>query len=64
MAADGKLYFASEQGNVFVVRAGRDFEILGENPLGEETMATPAVSEGVLHYRTRYHLVAVKATEE
>jgi len=64
VAADGKLYFASEEGDVFVVRAGRDFEILAENPLGEETMASPAISEGVLYYRTRNHLVAVGETAE
>ena len=59
VAADGKLYFSSEEGDVHVVRAGRDFELLAVNSLGEECMATPAISEGVLFYRTRQHLVAV-----
>ena len=64
VAADGKLYFASEEGDVYVVRAGRDFEVIGENPLGEEAMASPAISEGVIYYRTRNHLVAVAEMEE
>jgi outer membrane protein assembly factor BamB len=59
VAADGKLYFTSEEGEVHVVRAGPAFELLARNPLGEVTLATPAVSEGVLYFRTRGHLVAV-----
>jgi outer membrane protein assembly factor BamB len=63
VAADGKLYFTSEEGDVYVVRAGPEFEVLATNALDEVTMATPAVSEGTLYFRTRGHLVAVGASE-
>ena len=56
---DGKLYFTSEDGDVYVVKAGTTFELLATNPLGEVAMATPAISEGTLLFRTRNHLVAV-----
>jgi outer membrane protein assembly factor BamB len=59
VAADGKLYFTSEDGDVFVVRAGRDFELLATNPLGDIGMATPAISEGVLYFRTGKRLMAI-----
>jgi outer membrane protein assembly factor BamB len=59
VAADGKVYFTGEDGDVHVVRAGPAFELLAKNPLGEVTLASPAVSEGVLYFRTRGHLVAV-----
>ena len=59
VAADGKVYFTGEDGEVHVVRAGPAFELLAKNALGEVTLATPAVSEGVLYFRTRGHLVAV-----
>ena len=59
VAADGKVYFSSEDGSVFVVKAGPEFEVLAENPMGETLMATPALSEGVLYIRTRGHLVAI-----
>ena len=59
VAADGRVYFSSEDGSVFVVKAGREFEVLAENPMGEMLMATPALSEGVMYLRTRGHLVAV-----
>lgn len=58
IAADGKLYFTSEEGDVHVVDGWR-FDVLAVNALGEECMSSPAVSEGVLYYRTRGHLVAV-----
>jgi hypothetical protein len=42
-----------------VVKAGT-FELLASNPLGAIAMATPAVSEGVLYFRTSTGLVAIK----
>jgi outer membrane protein assembly factor BamB len=60
VAADGKVYFTSEEGDVFVVKAGPQFELLSQNMLGEVCMATPAISEGTLYFRTRGHLVAVR----
>jgi outer membrane protein assembly factor BamB len=59
VAADGKIYFTSEEGDVFVVRAGRTFELLAQNPLGEIGMATPAISEGRIYFRTDRSLIAV-----
>ena len=59
IAADGKLYFTSEEGDVYVVKAGT-FEILATNSLGGIGMATPAVSEGVLYFRTSTGLLAIK----
>jgi len=59
VSADGKLYFASEEGVVYVVAEGFEFKLLGKNELGEECMATPAISGGILLYRTRGHLTAI-----
>ena len=59
VAADGKLYATSETGEVFVIRAGTEFEVLAQNSLGEECMATPAISEGVIYWRTRSQLFAI-----
>ena len=59
VAADGKLYFSSEEGDIFVIKAGPVFEFLGTNPMKDECMATPAISEGTLFFRTHHHLVAV-----
>jgi len=59
IAAGGRLYFTSEEGGVHVVKAGPAFELLAVNELGEECMASPAASAGVLYWRTRGHLVAI-----
>jgi outer membrane protein assembly factor BamB len=59
VAADGKLYFASEDGDVFVVKAGAKYEFLSKNPMGEVMMATPAVSDGMLFIRTKDNLYAI-----
>ena len=59
VAADGKLYFASEDGEVIVVKAGPQFERLAVNPMGEVIMASPAISEGMILVRMQHHVVAV-----
>ncbi len=59
VAGDGKLYYSSEDGSVFVIKAGPVFEPLAENAMGETVMATPAISEGTVFIRTRTRLVAV-----
>jgi len=59
VAADGKLYFTSEEGLVYTVQEGFEFAILAQSNLGEESLATPAVSQGTLYFRSRGHLTAI-----
>ena len=56
IAADGKVYLASEEGRVFVLKAGPVFEMLAENDMAESVLSTPAISEGSLLYRTQSHV--------
>ena len=51
VAADGKLYLASEDGDVFVVKAGRQYELLARNTMAQPLMATPAIAPGMLIVR-------------
>ncbi|MEE2778130.1 MAG: PQQ-binding-like beta-propeller repeat protein [Acidobacteriota bacterium] len=62
VAADGKIYFTSEEGEVYVIAAGTEFRQLAVNDLGEVHMSTPAISEGVLYFRTRGRVIAVGAS--
>jgi outer membrane protein assembly factor BamB len=58
--SDGRhLYFTSEVGNVFVVPATGTFSVSATNKLGETCMATPALCDGTLFFRTREKLIAV-----
>ena len=58
MAGDDKVYAASQQGVVVVLRAGDRFEVLARNDLGEPILATPAIAGGALYVRTEGHLFA------
>jgi outer membrane protein assembly factor BamB len=60
VASNGHIYFTSEEGDVYVIKAGTTFEQIAVNPLGEITMATPAIADGALYFRTRTHLVAIE----
>ena len=59
VAADGKIYLSSEDGEMLVVAAGREFKHVGTNSMGELLMATPALSNGVMFVRGTDHLFAV-----
>ncbi len=59
IAADGKLFVASEDGDVFVVQAGREYAELGKYPMNEVVMASPAISNGLLIVRTLGHVVGI-----
>jgi len=56
VASDGRIYLPSEDGDVFVVKAGPHFELLGKNEMGDPLMATPAISGGLLLVRTQHRL--------
>jgi outer membrane protein assembly factor BamB len=60
VAGDGKIYLTSEDGDVFVVKAGPKYEHLATNHMGQVVMATPAISDGILIIRGLKDLVAIK----
>lgn len=59
VAAKGRLYFTSEQGEVFVLGATNTFSIVATNQLGGISLSTPAISESVLYFRTTEQLLAI-----
>ncbi len=54
--AEGRIYFLSETGVGYVVRAGRKFELLAKNELGERTLASCAVVDNAILMRSEGHL--------
>jgi outer membrane protein assembly factor BamB len=54
--ANGRIYFQNEEGIATVVAAGKEFEVLAKNDLGERTLASYAVAEDALFIRTASHL--------
>jgi outer membrane protein assembly factor BamB len=59
VAADGKLYLPSEDGDILTVKAGPEFQLLGKSAMGQPLMATPAFSEGLLLVRGERDLFAI-----
>lgn len=59
VAADGLLYLTNEEGEVHVIEAGREYKKVRTNLLGEICLTTPAISRGMMLFRTRNYLVAV-----
>jgi len=62
VAADNKLYFANEDGEVFVVKAGPEYELLSKNAMGEVVMATPAITKNMIIIRGQNHVFAIGTT--
>jgi len=54
--ANGKLYVVNEAGTVYVVDAGKEFNVLSKKSLGERSLASPAVADDALFIRTTEHL--------
>lgn len=61
---DGEIYRATADGEVIVLRAGADWEVLASNDLGEPMFATPALAPGRIFIRTDGHLYAFGAEIE
>ncbi len=58
--SDGRhLYFASETGKVVVMRVADKFSTVATNDLAAICMATPAIADGTLFFRTRAKLIAI-----
>jgi outer membrane protein assembly factor BamB len=58
-AYNGKIFAVSEDGETFVMQAGREFKLLGRNGLDEMTLASPAVANGSLFIRTATKLYRI-----
>lgn len=60
IAAAGKLYFSTEDGEIYVVKAGAQYEMLAKNNIGEPILATPAFAGDMLIVRGSKHLFAIQ----
>lgn len=64
VASDGRVYFTSEEGDVFVVKAGPKFEVLAQNEIHEHAMASPAITDKTLLVRGEHHLFAIGSSKD
>jgi outer membrane protein assembly factor BamB len=63
-AYNGRIFLLSEDGETFVIQAGREYKLLGRNALNEMALATPAIADGSLFIRTqsKVYRIARKAS--
>lgn len=59
VGVDGKVFFTNDQGETFVLQAGREFKLLHVNTLGEPVLASPALVDGTWYVRSHGHLIAI-----
>ena len=60
MATNGKLYMASEDGDVVVVKMGENFEVLATNTLTDQFfVSTPAIVDGEIFLRGQNTLFCI-----
>jgi len=58
VAADDKVFLIGQAGQVSVLKAGGEWEVLAVNELDDECYATPAIADGRIYIRTRSALYA------
>ena len=57
---DGKVMLGDEDGDIAVLRAGKEMELLGEINMGASVYSTPVVRDGVMYLLTRNRLWAIQ----
>lgn len=60
LAADGHLYFFSQDGRATVLKPGAEYQLVAENTLDAGFMASPAVAGKALFLRTETHLYRIE----
>jgi outer membrane protein assembly factor BamB len=59
VASDGKIYIADEEGTIYIIQDGDSFNLLAEIPMNDICMTAPAITDGMIFFRTQKYLIAV-----
>lgn len=59
VASDGRIYIVDEDGMIYILQDGDKFKLLAEIPLNDICMTAPAITDGMIFFRTQKHLIAV-----
>jgi outer membrane protein assembly factor BamB len=59
VSVNGKVFFTNDDGQTFVVQAGREFKLLHVNEGGARTLASPALVDGTWYWRSDGQLTAI-----
>ncbi len=59
LAADGKVYVGTEDGDLVILKSGRERKLLNQIHFGSPIYSTPVAANGVLYVATQSHLYAI-----
>ena len=60
IATRERIYFPDEEGVTIVIAAGDEYREIAQNDLGEMTLASPAVADNALFFRTAHKLYRIQ----
>jgi outer membrane protein assembly factor BamB len=59
VASDGRIYIVDEDGTVYILEDGNEFKLLAEIPMNDICLTAPAITDGMILFRTQKYLIAV-----
>lgn len=59
VASDGRIYIVDEEGTVYIIQDSDTFKQLAEIPLNDNCSTAPAITDGMIYFRTQHYLMAV-----
>jgi len=63
LIVDGKVYIGDEDGDITVLKHGKELEIISEINMGNSVYSTPVVANGVLYIANKSHVFAIVPEE-
>ena len=58
VASEGKIFIVDEEGTVYIIQDGDTFKLLSEIPMNDICMTAPALTDGMIYFRTQNYLTA------
>ena len=58
VASDGKIYIVDETGTVYIISDNDKYKLIKTIPMNDICMTAPAISDGMIFFRTQKYLVA------
>jgi len=59
VASDGRIYVVDEEGTIYIISDGDEFKLLAEIPMNDICMTAPAITDGMIIFRTQNYLIAI-----
>ena len=59
VASDGRIYIVDEEGTIYIIKDGDKFVLLAEIHMNDNSMTAPAITDGMIYFRSQNWLTAV-----